>query len=121
MAYTVTRDDQLQLVNVRYFDRVTVAQRGAAMDETLVILGESDLRCIVIDFDEALTGSDLFQDTNAFATRVATEPMLRQCRIAFVGAATNRFNNVLEPLSDARGYGFKRFFDRPSAIAWLHR
>lgn len=121
MAYTVTRDEQLQLIDVRYFDRVTIAQRSAAMDETLVILRETDLRRIAIDFDEARVGSDLFQDTNAFATRVATEPLLRQCRIAFIGAASNRFNAVLEPLSDARGYGFRRFFDRTSALAWLGR
>lgn len=121
MGYTVTRNEPLQLIDVRYFDRVTIAQRAAAMDETLEILRETEIRRIAIDFDEARGGSDPFQDTNAFATRVATDALLRQCRIAFVGTATNRFNAVLETLSDARGYGFRRFFDRPSAIAWLTR
>ena len=53
MGYTVTRNDPLQLIDVRYFDRVTIAQRAAAMDETLAILRETELRRIAIDFDEA--------------------------------------------------------------------
>ncbi|MGH8076744.1 MAG: hypothetical protein ACREPE_05395 [Lysobacter sp.] len=121
MAYVVTRNEDLQMIDVRYFDRVTVAERAAAMDETLVILRESALRRIAIDFNDARAGSDFFQDTNAFATRVATNALLRECRIAFVGAATNRFNAVLESLSDARGYSFQRFFDRAAAIVWLTR
>lgn len=121
MGFTVTRNEPLELVDVRYFDRVTIAQRAAAMDETLVILRETAIRRIAIDFDEARAGSDPFQDTNAFATRIATHALLRQCRIAFVGAATNRFNAVLETLSDGRGYGFRRFYDRNEAIAWLTR
>jgi hypothetical protein len=119
MGYAVTRNEPQQIIEVRYFDLVTVAERAAAMDETLVILGATSLRRIAIDFNDARAGIEAFQDTNAFATRVATNALLRQCRIAFVGAASNRFNVVLETLSDARGYGFRRFFDRPSAIAWL--
>jgi len=119
MAYTVTRNDRLQMVDVLYFDGVSVLQRGAAMDETLAILAASDIRRIVIDYDQARLHGDPLAVISAFATRVATNAELRLCRIAFVGRRGHTFNLPLETLSSARGYGFQRFFDRDSAIAWL--
>ena len=119
MAFEVSQDHERGLILVRYFDRVPVAQRAAAMDRTRVILGATGLRRILIDFDDATAPAEPLQETNAFATRVATDALLRECRIAFVGAASNRFNATLELLADNRHYAFRRFHSRPPAIEWL--
>ena len=119
MGFEVNHDAARGMVDVRYFDRVKVADRGAAMDRTLKILAATNARRIAIDFNDAVTGSDLFQDTNAFATRVSTNAVLRHCRIAFIGAQSNRFNVVVETLAEGRGYGFRRFFERQPALDWL--
>ena len=119
MAYEVTQNDPLQLVDVRYFDCVSVEQRGAAMDETLVILQAAGFRRIAIDYDQARLRDDGVVTMSAFATRIATNAALRQCRIAYVGKRGHHFNVTIETLSSARGYGARRFFDRDSALAWL--
>ena len=119
MAYEVTCNDPLQLVDVRYFDCVSVEQRGAAMDETLVILRDTGSRRIAIDYDQARLRDDPVATMSAFATRIATSAELRRCHIAFIGRRGHQFNNTIETLSSARGYGARRFFDRDSALAWL--
>ena len=119
MAYEITRNDQLQLVDVRYFDGVSVEQRRAAMDETLAILRTTGIRRIAIDYDLARLHGDPVAVMSAFATRIATNVELRECRIAFVGKPGHQFNLTVETLAAARGYGARRFFDRDSAMAWL--
>ena len=119
MSYEVTCNDPLQLVDVRYFDCVSVEQRAAAMDATLAILRATDIRCIAIDYDQARLRDDPVATMSAFATRIATSAELRECRIAFIGRAGHQFNLTIETLASARGYGARRFFDRDSAVAWL--
>ena len=119
MAYAVTRNDPLQLVDVRYFDGVSVEQRGAAMVETLAILRDTGIRRIAIDYDLARLRDDPVATMSTFATRLATNAALRQCHIAFIGKAGHQFNVTIETLASARGYGARRFFDRDSALAWL--
>ncbi len=119
MAYAVTRNDPLQLVDVQYAGSVSVTQRGAAMDETLLILGATGIRRIVIDYDQARLRDDPVATMSAFATRIATNAELRRCHIAFIGRRGHQFNMTIELLSSARGYGARRFFDRDSALEWL--
>ena len=119
MAYEVTCNDALQLVDVRYSGCVSVEQRGAAMDETLAILRDTGIRRIAIDYDQARLRDDPVATMSAFATRIATNAELRQCHIAFIGRRGHQFNITIETLSSARGYGARRFFDRDSALAWL--
>lgn len=119
MTYAVHRNDPLQLVDVHYSDCVSVQQRGAAMDETLEILRASDIRRIAIDYDQARLYDDPVATMSAFATRIATNAELRECRIAFIGRAGHQFNFTVETLASARGYGARRFFDRASALDWL--
>ena len=104
---------------MRYFDCVSVEQRGAAMDQTLVILRDSGIRRIAIDYDQARLRDDPVAIMSAFATRIATSAELRQCHIAFIGRRGHQFNITIETLASARGYGARRFFDRDSALAWL--
>jgi len=119
MAYAVTRNNALHLVDVHYVDSISIKQRGAAMDETLAILRATGIRRIAIDYDHARLSDDPIATMSAFATRIATDAELRRCHIAFIGRRGHQFNITIELLSSARGYGARRFFDRDSALAWL--
>lgn len=119
MAYEISRNDALLMVDVRYFGCVSVEQRGAAMEETLAILDATGIRRIVIDYELARLRDDPVTTMSTFATRIATNALLRECRIAFVGRPGHQFNITVETLAAARGYGARRFFERDSAIAWL--
>ncbi|MFD0739835.1 hypothetical protein ACFQZQ_11130 [Lysobacter koreensis] len=119
MAYEVKKDEQLEMVDVRYSDRVPVAERVLALDETLEILRATEIRRILIDYDRARLPDDPIPTQSGFATLIATNAELKRCRIAFVGRAGHTFNIAVENMSSARGYSFERFFDRDSALAWL--
>lgn len=63
---------------MRYCDREPVAERMAAMSEASVILRETGLRRIVIDFNDTRAGNGPLQDIHAFATWLATNALLGQ-------------------------------------------
>ncbi|MFP7723385.1 hypothetical protein [Lysobacter sp. A3-1-A15] len=108
------------IIDVRYWDCVPVEQREAAFKETSALLGEGAPCRILIDFSNARQTAEPLARVSGFASRLAADEMLRQCRIAFVGPETSRFNMALETLAGARGYAFHRFFGRGDALEWLH-
>ena len=120
MAYRVTLDTLRGVIDVRYSDCVAVEQRQAACEETCALLEQGAPRRILIDFTKARQAAEPLSRVSDFASRLAADEALRQCRIAFIGPASSRFNIALETLSSARGYAFRRFFDREEGLAWLH-
>lgn len=119
MAYALTTDHQHQLIDVRYSHTVSIESRARAYQETLTLLAPTGYRRIMIDYVQAKAQAELFADINAFATAVSSDPVLRQCRIAFVGAPGQQFNTAVEALAEARHYPFRRFHERDPALAWL--
>ncbi|OHE83528.1 MAG: hypothetical protein A2579_01695 [Lysobacterales bacterium RIFOXYD1_FULL_69_11] len=120
MAYRVTLDTLRGNIDVRYWDCVAVEQREAACQETCELLEQGAPRRILIDFTQARQVAEPLSKISGFASKLAADDALRQCRIAFVGPETSSFNVALETLSSARGYAFQRFFCRADAQAWLH-
>jgi len=119
LPYDITLLDELGLVLVRYHGSVDVAQRSAALQATLHAITGTGYRRVLVDFDHADPSPEPLATVSAFATRLATDPVLRSCRIAFLGHERQRFNTVVETLSLARGYGARRFHDRTAAMQWL--
>lgn len=120
MTYRVALDTLRGLIDVRYWDCVAVEQRQMAFEETRELLARGAPRRILIDFSAACQPAEPLAKVSDFASRLAADEALRQCRIAFIGPASSRFNMALETLSSARGYAFRRFFDREEGLAWLH-
>jgi hypothetical protein len=119
MAHEVSTDETHRMINVRYRGNISIDTRRQAMHETLALLEASGFRRILIDYVDAQYHLGTFAESNAFASTISNQPLLRQCRIAFVGSQGQQFNAVIETLADARRYPFRRFFDRESALAWL--
>ena len=120
MAYRIRVDTLRGVIDVHYRDCVAVAQREAACQETCVLLEQGAPRRILIDFTQARQAAEPLSRISGFASKLAADDALRQCRIAFVGPESSSFNIALETLSSARGYAFQRFFCRADALAWLH-
>lgn len=119
MSHTVTVDDGGRLVDVHYSGCVTVAHRTRAYRQTRELLDGTGYRRILIDYTLARPQAESFGDLNAFVSLISSDPVLQQCRIAFVGESQQLFNATVETLADARHYPFRRFHDRGSALAWL--
>ena len=120
MAYRIRVDTLRGVIDVRYSDCVSVEQREAARRETCALLAQGVPKRILIDFTQARQAAEPLSRISGFASTLAADDALRQCRIAFVGPETSSFNIALETLSSARGYAFQRFFGRADAVAWLH-
>jgi hypothetical protein len=119
MSHTVRADHDRRLIDVCYTGCVTIAHRTEAYHRTLVLLDKTGYRRIVIDYTRARPQAESFGDINNFVNLISTDPVLQQCRIAFVGKPQQLFNTTVETLADARHYPFKRFHDREAAFAWL--
>lgn len=119
MSYSTDIDHDHQLINVTYRGNVSIRSRSDAHQETLLLLAETGYRHILIDYSAALPQVESFDDINRFVSRVSGDPVLRRCRIAFVGRRGQLFNTTVETLAGARHYPFKRHYDRDSAIGWL--
>lgn len=119
MAHAVITDETYELIDVRYRGSVSVADRLDAFRQSLALLGGTGYRRLLIDYLDAQHQLGTFDQINAFASTISNDPVLRQCRIAFVGNRSQQFNATVETLADARRYPFQRFFDRTAALAWL--
>lgn len=119
MAHAVHTDEARALIEVCYSGHVSVEQRLDAMQQTLALLACTQFDRILIDYLDATHQPTSFASSNAFAATISNHPVLRHCRIAFVGGRRQQFNAVVEMLADARRYPFRRFYDRDSAIRWL--
>lgn len=119
MSHTVSADAARRLVDVSYAGCVTIAHRTEAYRRTSELLERTGYRRILIDYTHARPQAEAFDDINAFVSVISSDPVLQQCRIAFVGKPRQLFNATVEMLADARHYPFKRLHDRESALAWL--
>lgn len=119
MTYSVAPHATHRLIDVRYRGNVSIAERSAAHEETRVLLVQTGFLRILIDYTDAQPTSEPFATTAAFVNRISSDPLLRPCKIAFVGQPAQFFNVTVETLADVRHYPFKRFYDRSAALEWL--
>lgn len=117
--YVVTANPTSQIVTVRYYGRVAVADREQALTDLLPVLEETGYRQILVDFRNADCIINDFDASNTFASRLAFQPRLRTCQIAYLTQPGGHVDPVVEALADARGFVFRRFDNRRLAIHWL--
>ena len=117
--HEILLDQTHALIDVRYHGTVSIADRLRAIAEAVRLAGDTGFRRFLIDFSDAHSTFDDFARSNAFASRMALDPLLRRSRIAYVAATSRRMNSVVEVLADVRHLPFQRFADRAAALAWL--
>ena len=119
MSHEVEANPYLGMVVVTLWGPVSVAERGRALDKALRYLGGETCNRVLIDFIGGHAAEDSFQASSDFARRLASEPRLRGCRIAYVYPANATINSAVQTLARARQLRFRNFDSVAGALDWL--
>lgn len=119
MSFTVTVEPQHQLVRVVYSGTITIAERHAAVQEALRVQAPVQYRRLLIDLSAASPAAEALGLSNSFATVLATTPVIRDSRLAYVVNPHDHGNRLIENLASARHVAVRRFHDSQSALDWL--
>lgn len=119
MAYEVEVNHYMGVVVVTLWGTVSVRERGQALDAVLDRLEDGRQYRILVDLIGAYAAQDSYEDSSAFARRLAHERRLRQCRLAYLYPPRARINHVVERLCAARQLRFRKFEVITEALDWL--
>ena len=119
MSHEVEANSYLGMVVVTLSGAVSVAERAIALDKALRYLDGETCHRVLIDFIGGHATADSFQTSSDFARRLASEPKLRGCRIAYVYPPNATLNIAVETLARARQFRFRKFESVACAIDWL--
>ncbi|MGQ4659942.1 hypothetical protein [Lysobacter sp. F6437] len=119
MAHEIIVDIDRGLVEVRYRGPVAVAERERALQHVSRLAGQTGLRGVLINFSNAQAAAEGFESGNRFAALLARDPVLRDCRVAYLAIDALQVNPVVETLASARRFPLRRFASRIAAIEWL--
>jgi len=74
MPYTVSVDEQHQLVEVVYSGHITISTRVCAMEDGAILLESRQYRRVLVDLHEAVTESESLDVGNVLASRLSHRP-----------------------------------------------
>jgi hypothetical protein len=121
MPYTVSIDDQHGLVEIIYSGQITIDVRQDAMTQGIALLEERQYSRVLVDLRRSMAALEPLDAGNAFATRLAHSPRLRDSRLAFVTLPTQYSNLLVENMAAARHLSLQHFHRREDALQWLLR
>lgn len=119
MQHSIEVNTYMGLAAVTLCGEVSATDRLRVLDETLGRLEADRGYGILIDLQRARAAPDTFEACNRLATRLAEEPRLRDCRVAYVYSEAACANPMVERLAAARRFRFRRFSGVSEAIDWL--
>ena len=119
MSHEVEANSYLGMVVVTLWGAVSVDERARALDKALRHLDGATCHRVLIDFIGGHAIEESFQASSDFARRLASEPKLRGCRIAYVYPPDAKVNNTVEALARARQLRFRKFDCVAGALDWL--
>ena len=119
MSHEVEANAYLGMVVVTLWGAVSVEERAHALDKALRHLDGRTCYRVLIDFIGGHATEDSFEASSEFARRLASEPKLRGCRIAYVYPPNAKVNTAVETLARARQLRFRKFDSVSGAIDWL--
>ena len=119
MQHSIEVSSYMGLAAVTLYGEVSATDRLRVLDETLERLEADRGYGILIDLQHARAAPDTFEACNRLAMRLAEEPRLRSCRVAYVYSEPGSANPMVERLAAARRFRFRRFLGVSEAIDWL--
>ncbi len=119
MPYTVSIDELHRLVEVIYSGQITIATRLAAVHEGVALLEQRRYSRVLVDLRNSVAALESLDVGNAFATRLAHWPRLRDSRLAFVTLPSQYSNLLVENMAAARHLSLQHFHRRKDALQWL--
>ena len=119
MSHEVEANTYLGMVVVTLWGAVSIEERARALDKALRHLDAETCNRVLIDFIGGHAIEESLQASSDFARRLASEPKLRGCRIAYVYPPDTKINNAVETLARARQLRFRKFECVAGAVDWL--
>lgn len=119
MPYTVSIDDTHCLVEIIYSGQITIDTRMDALNEGVVLLDARQYSRVLVDLRGSVATLEPLDAVNAFATRLAYWPRLRDSRLAFVTLPSQYSNLLVENMAAARHLSLQHFYRREDALQWL--
>lgn len=119
MSHEVEANTYLGMVVVTLWGEVSVEERARALDKALRYLDGETCNRVLIDFIGGHAIEESLQASSEFARRLASEPKLRGCRIAYVYPPNAKVNSAVEALARARQLRFRKFEGVAGAVDWL--
>ena len=119
MPYTVSIDDPHRLVEIVYSGQITIDTRMDAMNEAVALLEARRYSRVLVDLHGSVATLEPLDAVNAFATRIAYWPRLRDSRLAFVTLPSQYSNLLVENMAAARHLSLQHFHRREDALQWL--
>jgi hypothetical protein len=119
MSHEVEANTYLGMVVVTLWGAVSLEERSRALDKALRHLDGASCNRVLIDFIGGHAIEESLQASSDFARRLASEPKLRGCRIAYVYPPDAKINTAVEALARARQLRFRKFDCVAGALDWL--
>ena len=119
MPYDVEFNRYLGLTCCTMWGLLWIEERQAALDEVIATFDEGRPYRILVDMIGASCANDTLESSARLAQRLASEPKLKGCRIAYLYNDGARINQAVERLAEARDFKFRRFATTTDALDWL--
>lgn len=117
--HAIALDPGNRLITCRFFGRVCIEERCGAIDAVLAQIDATGFTRILVDFTHATLAIEDVGELNRLARRLAQDPTLARCRIAYLKPDTMRWDPAVDMLAHGRGFHAERFSRREGALAWL--
>lgn len=118
-SFSVDIDEARRVVEVRYWDTITLDDRARAVEAGSRVLEETGYRKVLVDLSSAEMAMEDAREESRFADVLSNNPQLARCRTAFLASPDQSINWLIEVLAKARHYECEHFTDREAAYAWL--
>lgn len=117
--HAIALDPGNRLITCRFFGRVCIEERCGAIDAVLAQIDATGFTRILVDFTHATLAIEDVGELNRLARRLAQDPTLARCRIAYLKPDTMRWDPAVDMHAHGRGFHAERFSRREGALAWL--
>jgi hypothetical protein len=118
--HAIAIDRPGRLVSCAFTGKVNVEERCDAVDAVIAAVDATGFTRLLIDLTEAQLVIEDVAEMNRLARRLANDPTLARCRIAYLRPEEPQWDPAVEILARGRGFRAERFARRDGALAWLH-
>jgi hypothetical protein len=118
--HAIAIDRPGRLISCAFTGKVRVEERCDAIDAVLAAVDATGFTRILVDFTEAKLVIEDVAQMNRLARRLANDPTLARCRIAYLAPPVPQWDPAVQILAHGRGFRAERFARREGALDWLH-
>lgn len=112
-------DPVARVITCVFTGRVCVDERCDAIDAVLAQVDATGFNRLLVDLTDATLAVEDVAQLNRLARRLANDPTLPRCRIAYLRSPASQWDPAVEMLAHGRGFQAERFAQRERALDWL--